>query len=88
VLGAPADRVSVVSFAVEGMEPQQVAEFLDRSAAVAVRSGHLSAQPLLRSLGLTGAVRASFAAYSTPAEVEVLADAVGRCARRAKSSGK
>jgi cysteine desulfurase/selenocysteine lyase len=86
-VGSPADRVSV-SFTVGGTEAQQVAEFLDRSAATAVRSGHLSTQPLLRTLGLEAAARASFGAYNAPAEVEVLVEAVGRCARRAKSAGK
>lgn len=83
VVGAVRDRVSVVTFTVEGVEPRTVAEFLDRTAAIAVRADHLSARPLLRTYGLEEAVRASFGLYNTPAEVEALADAVSRCARRA-----
>ena len=82
VLGRAADRVSVVSFAVEGMEAEEVAKHLDRLTGIAVRAGHLSAQPLVRSLGLEGAVRASFAAYSTPAEARVLAEAVAEFVRK------
>jgi cysteine desulfurase/selenocysteine lyase len=85
VLGDVADRVSVVSFAVEGAEPQRVATFLDHSAGIAVRSGHLSAQPLLNKYGLDGAVRASFGAYNTAAEADTLIEAVERCARRARA---
>lgn len=82
VLGSPADRVSVVAFTIDGVEPRRAAEFLDRSAGLAVRADHLSCRPLLRKFGLEAAVRASFGVYNTPAEVELLADAVGRCARR------
>jgi cysteine desulfurase/selenocysteine lyase len=84
VLGDVADRVSVVSFLVDGAEPAKVAQFLDRSAGVAVRADHLSAKPLLRQLGTEEAVRASFGLYNTPAEVAVLLDAVARCARSAR----
>jgi cysteine desulfurase/selenocysteine lyase len=82
VLGRVADRVSVVSFTVDGAEAEEVAKHLDRTAGIAVRAGHLSAQPLVRKFGLESAVRASFAAYSTPTEVRALADAVAECARR------
>lgn len=82
LLGRAADRVSVVSFTVEGMEAEDVAKHLDRAAGIAVRTGHLSAQPLVRSFGVEAAVRTSFAAYSTPAELRLLVEAVAECARK------
>jgi cysteine desulfurase/selenocysteine lyase len=89
VVGSVQDRVSVVAFSIDGVEPERVAEFLDRSSGLAVRAGHLSAKPLLQSLGLQGAVRASFGVYNTADEVETLLEAVSRCvrakARRAKA---
>ena len=84
MLGTPADRVSVVSFATDGVDPERAAEFLDRSAAVAVRAGHLSARPLMKELGISGAVRASFGVYNTPAEIDALVESVRRCARRGR----
>ena len=81
IIGNVADRVSVVTFTIDGVEPEAAAEFLDRSESIAVRAGHLSARPLLRTMGLEGAVRASFGVYNTPAEIDVLAEAVGRCVR-------
>jgi cysteine desulfurase/selenocysteine lyase len=87
VLGRPRDRVSCVAFTLDGIDPQEVAEFLDETAGVAVRSGHLSARPLLKVLGTDGAVRASFGAYNTPAEVKVLADAVRACVASGGKAG-
>jgi cysteine desulfurase/selenocysteine lyase len=81
LLGRAADRVSVVSFTLDGVGPEAVAKYLDRTAGIAVRVGHLSAQPLVRKYGVEGAVRASFAAYSTPAEARTLVEAVGQCVR-------
>jgi cysteine desulfurase/selenocysteine lyase len=73
-----------VSFVVDGVEPAKVAQFLDRTAGIAVRADHLSAKPLLRLLGTEEAVRASFGLYNTPAEADLLLDAVSRCARSAR----
>ena len=79
VLGDPADRISVVSFVVEGHEPSDVAAALDREG-IAVRAGNLEAEPLLKALGAEGAeaVRASFLFYNTHAEADALAEAVGQ----------
>ena len=36
---------------------------------IAVRSGHLCAQPLHKELGVTASIRASLYFYNTPAEI-------------------
>lgn len=77
VVGRPARRAGVVSFVVDGAHPHDVGTVLD-AAGVAVRAGHHCAQPLMRRLGLPATVRASFAAFNTAEEVEVLVDAVER----------
>ena len=56
-------RGSLVSFALEGIHPHDVAEILGREG-VCVRAGHHCAQPLMRRLGSPASTRASFA--STP----------------------
>jgi len=43
---------------------------------VAVRTGHLCCQPLMARFGITGTVRASFAAYNTLDDVDRLVAAV------------
>jgi len=71
IIGSAADRVSMVSFILEGIHPHDVGTVLD-AAGVAVRAGHHCAQPLMRRFGIPGTVRASFALYNTRAEVDAL----------------
>ncbi len=66
---------AIVSFAIEGLHPHDVATIIDRSG-IAVRAGHHCAQPLMDRLGVTATCRASFGMYNTRAEVDALADAL------------
>jgi len=72
----PEIKGAVVAFNVEGMHPHDGAALLDQRG-IAVRAGHHCAQPLMKRLGITGTLRASFSVYSTAADVEGLAAAVG-----------
>lgn len=45
---------------------------------VALRSGAHCAAPLMQALGVSGTLRAAFAPYNTPADVQALVQAVGR----------
>jgi cysteine desulfurase/selenocysteine lyase len=65
----------VVSFAVEGLHPHDVAALLD-AEGIAVRAGHHCAMPLMRRLGVVGTSRASFSVYTSPDDVERLVAAV------------
>jgi cysteine desulfurase/selenocysteine lyase len=76
IIGAPAARVSVLSFVVDGVHPHDVGTLLDLQG-VAVRASHHCAQPLMARFGLTGTVRASFALYNTRDEVDALVSALG-----------
>ncbi len=76
VLGAPRRRVGSVSFVVDGVHAHDVGTLLDEGG-VAVRVGHLCAEPYLRALGERAAVRASFGAYSTDIEVRWLVEGIG-----------
>jgi cysteine desulfurase/selenocysteine lyase len=40
---------------------------------IAVRAGHHCAQPLMKRLGVAATVRASFACYTLPEEIDALA---------------
>ena len=75
VWGPAAGRVSLASFSVAGVHAHDVAQVLD-SRGVAVRAGHMCAQPLMRRLGIESAVRASFAPYNTADEVRRLLEGV------------
>jgi cysteine desulfurase/selenocysteine lyase len=73
IMGEGADRVSVLSFTLEGVHPHDAGTVLD-TLGIAVRAGHHCAQPLMRRFGVTATLRASFGAYSTEAEVGKLVD--------------
>jgi cysteine desulfurase/selenocysteine lyase len=70
-----ASRSGVVSFAIDGVHPHDVATTLD-VAGVCVCAGHHCAQPLMRALGVPATVRASFWVYSASEDVARLAQAV------------
>ena len=72
LLGAPRERIGVISFTLEGVHPHDVGTILDQEG-IAVRTGHLCAQPLLKRLGETAVVRASLAAYSCREDLDALA---------------
>ncbi len=74
------DRGGAVSFVVDGVHAHDVGQILD-DAGVAVRVGHHCAWPLHRRYGVAATVRASFAIYNTPGEVDVLVDAVREAQR-------
>ncbi len=74
------DRGGAVSFVVSGIHAHDVGQILDDSG-VAVRVGHHCAWPLHRRYGVAATVRASFAVYNTPGEVDVLVDAVREAQR-------
>ena len=73
IMGEGADRVSVLSFTLDGIHPHDAGTVLD-TLGIAVRAGHHCAQPLMRRFGVTATLRASFGAYSTEAEVGKLVD--------------
>jgi cysteine desulfurase / selenocysteine lyase len=75
VWGPAEGRISLVSFSVEGVHPHDVAQVLD-SRGVAIRAGHLCAQPLMRRLGVESVARASFAPTNTVDEVGRLIEGV------------
>jgi cysteine desulfurase/selenocysteine lyase len=72
LLGAPRKRIGILTFTVEGIHPHDVGTVLDQEG-IAVRTGHLCAQPLLERLGVQAVVRASLAAYNRPEDLEALA---------------
>ncbi len=71
LLGPPGERGGLVSFALAGVHAHDVVTFADRDG-IALRGGHHCNQPLMRKLGLTGTVRASFYVYNTPGEIDIL----------------
>ncbi|HXG34701.1 MAG TPA: cysteine desulfurase [Bryobacteraceae bacterium] len=71
LIGMAREKAAVLSFVMEGVHPHDVATILDRQG-VAVRAGHVCAQPVMERFGVPAITRASFAFYNTPEEVDAL----------------
>ena len=76
-LGTATSKSAVVSFLLGDIHPFDVGTLLDR-LGIAVRTGHHCTQPLVERLGITGTVRASFAIYNTPEEIDQLIQGLRR----------
>lgn len=77
VIGTPNRRFGVVSFVVPGIHPFDLGAMLD-SQGIAVRTGHLCAQPLVNQLGYDSVIRVSPAFYNTEQECLELISALKR----------
>lgn len=77
VIGTPNRRCGVVSFVVPGIHPFDLGAMLD-SQGIAVRTGHLCAQPLVNQLGYDSVIRVSPAFYNTERECLELISALKR----------
>jgi cysteine desulfurase / selenocysteine lyase len=71
IIGKAKQKISVISFVIENVHPQDLGILLD-NRGVAVRTGHHCAQPLMECYCIPGTTRASFAMYNTKEEVDVL----------------
>lgn len=71
IIGNAANKVSVVSFVIDKVHPQDIGILLD-NRGIAVRTGHHCAQPLMACYGIPGTIRASFAMYNTKEEIDKL----------------
>lgn len=73
-------HAGVISFAVNTMNPHDVASILD-THGIMVRSGHHCALPVMKKLGIPGTVRASYHCYNTVQEVDAMVGIVKEIAR-------
>ena len=75
--GTAPDKVGVISFLIGNAHPYDVGTLLDK-LGVAVRTGHHCTQPIMDRYGIPGTVRASFACYTTTADIDALHSALLR----------
>ncbi len=71
IYGRASEKVSLISFTLEGVHPHDIATVLDADG-IAIRAGHHCTQPLHRHYGIAATARASFAYYNTREEAEKL----------------
>lgn len=77
IFGNAPHKSAVISFLVGDIHHYDMGMLIDK-LGVEVRTGHHCAQPLMQRLGISGTVRASFAAYNTMAEVDAFIAALHR----------
>lgn len=77
IIGQAGNKVSLVSFVVEGVHPQDIGVLLD-NMGIAVRTGHHCTQPLMKRFGIPGTVRASFGLYNHEEEIDVLVSGLNK----------
>jgi cysteine desulfurase/selenocysteine lyase len=69
------DRGSAISFAVEGIHPHDVGQFLD-DRGVAVRVGHHCAWPVCRRYGVPATTRISPYIYNDETDIDVAVEGI------------
>ncbi len=81
ILGSQAKRGALITFTVDGVHPLDIATLLDLQG-IAIRSGHLCAQPIMRHFGLNAALRASISFYNNSDEIWHFAKVLRAVVRR------
>ncbi len=79
LIGAARKKASVLSFALDGVHPQDIGMLLDLDG-IAIRTGHHCAMPLHERLGMSASARASIGVYNNEADIDALVSGLGRVA--------
>jgi cysteine desulfurase / selenocysteine lyase len=82
-IGTAANKISVISFVIEGMHHFDIGMMLD-TKGIAVRTGHHCTQPLMDCFGIEGTTRASFAVYNTKHEIDAFVDGLDKIVKMMK----
>jgi len=77
IVGTAADKATVLAFTLAGVHPHDLGTILDREG-VAIRAGHHCTMPVMQHFRLPATARASFAAYNTMEEVDILFTALDK----------
>lgn len=83
LIGTAPEKVSILSFLIEGVHPQDLGILLD-TYGIAVRTGHHCAQPLMDHFNIPGTVRASFSVYNTIEEINALVTGLKKAVKMLK----
>ncbi|MEO1036847.1 MAG: cysteine desulfurase [Pseudomonadota bacterium] len=75
IVGSAQGKVSVMSFAIDGLHPQDIGTLLDQQG-VAVRTGHHCAMPVMQRFDLPGTARASLGIYNDVQDIDRLVAAL------------
>lgn len=74
-VGAPKNRIGILSFLVDGIHSHDIGTFLS-DRGIAVRAGHHCAMPLMKRLEVNGTIRASFGLCTNKSDIDTFIDGV------------
>ena len=77
IIGTAREKCSVLTFAMEGVHPQDIGALLDLDG-IAVRTGHHCAMPLHERFGLAASARASIGLYTTHEDIDAFVASLRR----------
>lgn len=75
VIGEADNKASVISFALDGIHPHDLATLIDKEG-VAIRTGHHCAQPLMKFFNVPATCRASLSIYNNQEDIDQLYNAL------------
>ena len=78
--GTAKNKISVLSFLLEGVHPYDAGMILDKMG-VAVRTGTHCTQPVMDHFNINGTIRASMVFYNTREEIDLLVNGLERVRR-------
>ena len=82
-IGEAGRKSGLISFLVGNIHPYDLGAVLDK-LGIAVRTGHHCAEPLMRTFGIEGTVRASLGIYNTKEEVDIFLAGIQRAQKMFK----
>lgn len=85
VLGLSEHKSAICTFSINGVHPLDIATLLDLHG-IAIRSGHLCAQPTMRHFGITAAARASLSFYNTKEEIHFFIEHLKKVIKQLRGS--
>jgi len=74
-IGTADQKLSVFSFALDGIHPHDIGTILDFDG-IAIRTGHHCTQPVMQRFGIPATARISLSFYNTKEEIDFTADAL------------
>ncbi len=77
VIGTAAEKCSVLTFAMDGVHPQDIGALLDLDG-IAIRTGHHCAMPLHDRMGLAASARASVGLYTSFEDIDAFVASLRR----------
>jgi len=80
IYGVAPQKGSLISFTVDGVHALDIGSLLDLKG-IAVRTGHHCAQPVMQRFNVSSMVRASFALYNTPEEIDYFVEVLKKTIR-------